>query len=280
MSSKVWFITGATRGLGKEFVNVVLKAGDKVVATGRKQKDLDEALDTSNENLLTVVLDVTLENQIQSAVKAAIDRFGRIDVLVNNAGYGHLGVFEEATVEEIQHQYATNVFGLMSVTRAIIPLMRKQRSGYVFNISSVAGLRGGFGATLYCSAKFAVEGFSQALAQELAPFGVHVTVVSPGFFRTDFLASNSVQFTNNSIDDYVPKVTELQKFYESRNHNQLGDPEKLGEVLIKLTQQENPPVTFVAGSDAVQMALDAAKNLEDQVNAFKELSSSTDGKWE
>lgn len=191
--NKTWFITGATRGIGAAIAKAALDAGNKVVATGRKLEAVNQALGTA-ENLLPLALDVTRADQVEIAVRTAIERFGRIDVLVNNAGYGLMGPFEETAPEDIRAQFETNVFGLMAVTRAVMPGMRQQRSGRIFNISSVAGLKGVWGASPYNASKFAVEGFSQAIAQELAPFGVCVTSVSPGFFRTDFLDLSSAKY--------------------------------------------------------------------------------------
>ena len=201
-------------------------------------------------------------------------------MLVNNAGYGQLGVFEETTPEQIRTQFETNVFGLMAVTRAVVPIMRKQRSGRVFNISSVAGLRGAFGVSAYNSSKFAVEGFSQVLAQELSPFGVNVTVISPGFIRTDFLDQSSIKYSEGqSIPDYAKALADFRSFMENRSHQQAGDPAKLAAVIVHLAEVEKPPVSFVAGSDAVEMATNAIKARQEQIDQWRELSVSTDGSW-
>ncbi|MFS0604914.1 oxidoreductase [Peribacillus frigoritolerans] len=276
--SKVWFITGVTRGMGAKIAKAALASGDKVVATGRQQEAVTKVLGTS-DNLFATILDVTREDQVKAAVQAAIERFGRIDVLVNNAGYGHLGVFEETTLEEIRAQYDTNVFGLMTVTHAVIPEMRKQRSGRIINISSVAGLKGVFGGSIYNSSKFAVEGFSQAIAEELAPFGIYVTAVSPGFFRTDFLDSSSVKYSNNAISDYAKALAEFRDFHDNRNHAQAGDPRKLADVILQLAQVEKPPVSFVAGSDGLEWAMIVNKQQKEQLDAWRNLSVSTDGTW-
>ncbi|KLU54982.1 short-chain dehydrogenase [Paenibacillus sp. VT-400] len=276
---RVWFVTGATRGMGAEIAKVALAAGEQVVATGRKKDAVIHALGNA-ENLLPLALDVTDENQIKVAVKTAIDRFGRIDVLVNNAGYGHLGVFEESTMEEIQAQYDTNVFGLMAMTHEVIPYMRKQRSGRILNISSVAGLKGVFGGSIYNSSKFAVEGFSQAIAEEFAHFNVKVTAVSPGFFRTDFLDTSSAKYTDQGITEYAKPLAEFREFHDNRNHQQAGDPVKLAQVILKLSQIENPPVSFIAGSDGLTWADTVVKNQIEQIELWKDLSVSTDGTWD
>ena len=277
--NKTWFVTGAARGIGAEIVKAALNAGDKVVATGRDPKKIEQAFDASTDRLLPVALDVTHDEQAPAAVEAAIRHFGRIDVLVNNAGYGHLGVFEDSTDDEIRRQFATNVFGLMAVTRAVLPGMRKQRDGRIFNISSVAGLKGGFGAALYCASKFAVEGFSQSIAEEVAPFGVHVTAISPGFIRTDFLDPSSVRYSDGGIADYAKAVADMHAFYENRSHNQAGDPARLAAVIVHLASVADPPVSFVAGTDAVARATDAIKHQEAQLDVWRVLSISTDGDW-
>ena len=212
-------------------------------------------------------------------MQAAIERFGRIDVLVNNAGFGHLGVFEESMRKEIRAQFETNVFGLMAVTQAVIPGMRERRSGRIFNISSVSGLKGVFGASIYCASKFAVEGFSQSIADELAPFGAFVTSVSPGFFRTDFLDPSSVKYSGKGISDYAQRLEEFRAFHDERSHTQAGDPAKLAKVVLHLAEVEKPPVSFVAGSDAVEWAQNSMKAFQAQIDEWRELSVSTDGVW-
>jgi NAD(P)-dependent dehydrogenase (short-subunit alcohol dehydrogenase family) len=279
--TKTWFVTGAARGIGAEIVKAALNAGNRVVATGRTPRNVEQAtFRGESDRLLVLPLDVTKEDQIKTAVDAAVKKFETIDVLVNNAGYGQLGVFEETTPEQIRTQFETNVFGLMAVTRAVVPIIRKQRSGRVFNISSVAGLRGAFGASAYNSSKFAVEGFSQALAQELSPFGVNVTVISPGFIRTDFLDQSSIKYSEGqSIGDYATALADFRTFMENRSHQQAGDPAKLAAVIVHLAEVEKPPVSFVAGSDAVEMATNAIKARQEQIDQWRELSVSTDGTW-
>ncbi len=276
--SKVWFVTGATRGIGSAIAKAALAAGSRVVATGRSPEAVRKALGTS-EDLFITVLDVTNEDQVKTATKTAVERFGGIDVLVNNAGYGQLGVFEETTPQQIRAQYDTNVFGLMAVTRAVLPIMRKQRSGHIFNISSVAGLKGFFGASIYNSSKFAVEGFSQSIAEELAPLGIYVTAISPGFVRTDFLDGSSVQYAEGKISDYAKGAAEFRAFMDNRNHAQAGDPEKLARAIIKLADVEKPPVSFVAGSDAIDLAMNAITAQKTQIDTWRDLSVSTDGTW-
>jgi NAD(P)-dependent dehydrogenase (short-subunit alcohol dehydrogenase family) len=277
--SNTWFVTGATRGIGAEIVRAALASSDKVVATGRDPRKIEHAFGAGRDRLLPLALDVTREEQAPAAVEAALRHFGRIDVLVNNAGYGHLGVFEESRDDEIRRQFATNVFGLMAVTRAVLPGMRQQRGGRIFNISSIAGLKGSFGAALYCASKFAVEGFSQSLAEEVAPFGVHVTAISPGFVRTDFLDPTSVRYSAGGIADYTKAVADMHAFYANRSHNQAGDPAKLAAVIVHLASVADPPVSFVAGSDAVARAMEVIKEKQAQVEAWRELSVTIDGDW-
>jgi NAD(P)-dependent dehydrogenase (short-subunit alcohol dehydrogenase family) len=281
--SKTWFITGASRGIGAAIARAALSAGNRVVATGRHPEAVRSALaDVSgaqDSNLLVLPLDITDAQQIQAAVGAAVERFGRIDVLVNNAGYGQLGVFEQTTEADVRAQYETNVFGMMAVTRAVAPLMREQRDGRIITISSVAGLKGVFGGSIYNSSKFAVEGFAQAIAEELAHFNVHVTAVAPGFFRTDFLDPSSAKYTDNAISDYNEPLAQFLQFHHDRSHNQAGDPAKLGEVIVHLTEIDDPPVSFVAGSDAVEWALTAIEERREQVERWRDLSVSTDGTW-
>jgi NAD(P)-dependent dehydrogenase (short-subunit alcohol dehydrogenase family) len=278
--TKTWFVTGAARGIGAAIVQAALNAGDRVVATVRDPRKIRHAFSAGPDRLLVLALDVTQETQVPATVEAAIKQFGRIDVLVNNAGYGQLGVFEESRPDEVHRQFSTNVFGLMAVTRSVLPGMRKQRSGRIFNLLSVSGLKGVFGASLYCASKFAVEGFSQSIAEELAPFGVYVTVISPGFVRTDFLDPSSVKYSDAGISDYAKAMTDFRSFHDNRNHNQAGDPAKLAAVILHLAQVEKPPVSFVAGSDAVEWTMNAIKTQQAQLDAWRELSVSTDRAWD
>jgi len=249
--SKTWFITGATRGLGADIATAALKAGDRVVATGRQRAAVSDRLGPDSDRLLSLSLDVSDAAQAQAAVAAALERFGTIDVLVNNAGYGHIGYFEEASAADIEAQYATNVFGLFNVTRAALPAMRAARSGRIFNLSSTAGLRGIAAASLYCSSKFAVEGFSEALAQELEPFGIHVTIVEPGPFRTDFLKPESLRFVAQEVADYDDRRGAMRASFEQRNGKQAGDPVRLAEAVVTLSRETSPPMRFAAGAMAV-----------------------------
>ncbi len=274
--SKVWFITGSSRGIGLEIARAALTAGESVVATGRDTRAITEALGAGNERLLALTLDVAEPEQATAAVMAAVERFERIDVLVNNAGYGQLGMFEDSSPAEVEQQYRVNVFGTMDVTRALLPVMRKQRSGHVFTITSIGGLRGGAGCSLYCSTKFALEGWSESLAQEVAGFGIHVTAVEPGFFRTDFLESSSVRYAAKEIDDYAAESQKIKAFYDARSRQQAGDPVKLAKVLLQLADENNPPLHFLAGSDAVGVLEQRIGRDKEELSSWGHLSVTTD----
>jgi NAD(P)-dependent dehydrogenase (short-subunit alcohol dehydrogenase family) len=274
---KTWLITGAARGLGAAIAQAAVDAGDRVVVTGRRREALVETFGEEGDALLSLALDVTDAAQIAAAVETAVGRFGRIDVLVNNAGYGYLGLFEETRPQDARTQFDTNVFGLFEMTRAVLPVMRAQRSGHVFNVSSVGGMVGGASGAIYCASKFAIEGFSESIAQEVSPFGVHVTIVEPGFFRTDFLDASSVVYAADPIADYAQASAALREFYEARSHNQAGDPARLGQALVALANAENPPLRWAAGTDAVAMIEAKIAGLTTELEAWRDLSASTDG---
>jgi NAD(P)-dependent dehydrogenase (short-subunit alcohol dehydrogenase family) len=274
--SKTWFITGASRGLGADIATAALKAGDRVVATGRQRAAVSDKLGPDSDHLLSLNLDVSDVAQARAAVAAALARFGAIDVLVNNAGYGHLGYFEETTAADIEAQYATNVFGLFNVTRAALPAMRAARKGHIFNLSSTAGFRGIETGSLYCSSKFAVEGFSECLRGEVAPFGIHVTIIEPGPFRTDFLTPESLQFVAHEVPDYGERRDAMRASFEQRNGNQPGDPVKLAEAMVTLANAAAPPLRFTAGAMAVN-GLDAKlAAMKAELDAWRELGLATD----
>lgn len=273
--AKVWFITGANRGIGAEIAKAALAAGDSVVVTGRNLEQLRQKFSDS-DNLLALALDVTDITQALDAVEATIKHFGRIDVLVNNAGYGQLGVFEEIPQADVERQFATNVFGLMNVTRAVLPLMRAQRSGRIFNLSSIGGALGFDAASVYCATKFAVEGFTESLALEVKGFGIEVNIVEPGFFRTDFLDSSSVQYGTEKVADYQHYSTALEQAYNNVSHQQAGDPAKLGQVLVQLAKTDILPLRYAAGSDAIDYLTTAYQRRLQELNDHKALSMSTD----
>src|SRR5690349_19003719 len=273
MNKKVWLVTGAGRGMGVDITKAALAAGHKVVATGRNTESVAKALGEA-ENLLIVKLDVTNSADAQAAVNAAVAKFGRIDVLVNNAANFLAGFFEELTQEEIMQQLSTSLIGPMIVTRAVLPIMRKQRSGLIIAISSTAGLTSLEFCSAYSASKFGLEGFIQALQTEVAPFGINTTIVNPGFFRTELLTEQSTKYADNPIADYTEKREHLMQFWKSANGLQTGDPAKLAKGLITIANEEKPPLRFLAGADAVATAEQVATILHEQVNAYRELSSS------
>jgi NAD(P)-dependent dehydrogenase (short-subunit alcohol dehydrogenase family) len=274
-AGKVWFITGASRGFGALIARDALQRGDRVVATARNPQTVIEQLG-DHPNLLAVKLDVTNEAEAARAVEAAVARFSRIDVLLNNAGYGLLGAVEEASDNEVKAVFNTNVFGLLTVTRAVLPQMRKQKSGHVINISSIGGYSAYQGWGVYGATKFAVEGLTEALAAELAPLGVHATVVEPGFFRTDFLNDNSLVSTKQQISDYAETVGVTRDFAAGANHAQPGDPQKLSAAMLKLVDSANPPVRLPLGSDTVARINAKNRHVEQELETWHALAVSTD----
>lgn len=276
INQKVWFITGASRGFGLEITKAALAEGNKVVATVRSKPEQLAAQLDNNENLFVTVLDVTDEAQALDAAQQATDKFGRIDVLVNNAGYGLLSAVEEASNEEVKQNYDANVFGLLNVTRAILPYMRKQRSGHIINISSVGGLNGFVGWGIYGSTKFAVEGITESMALELAPLGIYATVVAPGFFRTEFLDPTSLIRTAYVIDDYAGTVGEMRSFATQVNKKQPGDPKKLAQAFIKLANAEKPPVHLPLGKDTLAMYREKTAKFEKDIEDWYDVITGTD----
>jgi NAD(P)-dependent dehydrogenase (short-subunit alcohol dehydrogenase family) len=271
--SKVWFITGAGRGMGTDMASAALDAGYRVVATGRNTDKVVQAIGPS-ENLLVVKLDVTNPSDAESAVKAAVDRFGRIDVLVNNAGNFYAGFFEEISPEDFRAQVETNLFGPVNVTRAVLPVMRRQRAGLIIQISSTAGISGQEFVSAYAASKFGVEGWIESLTPEVAPFGVRTMLVEPGFFRTELLTEESTNYPEPSIDDYAEKTRQTVTAWKGMNGLQGGDPAKLAKALIQLASQDEPPLRWAAGSDAVGTFEQKARDLLAQADAYRELSSS------
>jgi NAD(P)-dependent dehydrogenase (short-subunit alcohol dehydrogenase family) len=272
-NNKVWFITGAGRGMGVDIARAALAAGYKVVATGRNTDKVTKALGEAEE-LLVVKLDVTNPADAESAVKAAINRFGRIDVLVNNAASFYAGYFEELTPEQMDLQLQTSLIGPMNVTRAVLPVMRKQRSGLIISISSTAGLVGFEFGTAYAASKFGLEGWMQSLQAEVAPFGIHTIIVNPGFFRTELLTEESTNFAEHPIDDYNERRAQQMQFWKGYNGQQSGDPAKLAQALITISSQEKPPRRFIAGEDAIGTAEQVVAALQQEINAYRSLSTS------
>lgn len=273
---RTWIITGASRGIGLEIARAALEAGDQVVATARKPEQIEAGLaGEADGRLLALKLDVTDQASIDAAVDAASRHFGRIDVLVNNAGYGQLGVFEQQSVADIDRQFATNVFGVFAVTRTVLPVMRAQRSGLVVTVSSTGGLAGAEGGSVYCATKHALEGWSESLRIELAQFGIKTMLVEPGFFRTDFLDTSSVAYGDIAIPDYADYSASVRDYLDRMNHQQAGDPAKLGKALVSIVASDDPPVRFAASSDAYETLIRRADTNRAEAEALRELSFST-----
>jgi NAD(P)-dependent dehydrogenase (short-subunit alcohol dehydrogenase family) len=270
---KVWFITGTSRGMGVDFAKAALAAGNAVVAAGRNTNAVSKAVGQA-ENLLVVKLDVTSHADAESAVQTAVERFGRIDVLVNNAANFYAGYFEELTPEQIEQQLATGLIGPMNVTRAVLPVMRKQGSGHIISISSGAGLMGFEFNSAYCAAKFGLEGWTEALQPEVALFGINTTIVNPGFFRTELLTQESTTYAEPSIADYAERHAARREWYEAQNGQQAGDPAKLAQALLTIASQQSPPRRFIAGADAIAVAEQKVQDLQQQINAYRDLSTS------
>jgi NAD(P)-dependent dehydrogenase (short-subunit alcohol dehydrogenase family) len=269
---KVWLITGAGRGMGVDIAAAALAAGDAVVATGRNPERVSAALG-AHDDLLVVKLDVTDLAGAKGAARAAVDRFGRIDVLVNNAGNFNAGFFEEISPEDFRAQIETTLFGPVNVTRAVLPVMRAQRSGLVVTISSTAGIVGQAFCTAYAASKFGVEGWMESLTPEIAPFGIRTMLVEPGFFRTELLSPESTRYAESSIEDYAERTEQAVAGWKSMNGLQGGDPAKLANALVQLASQVEPPLRFMAGADAVATVERKAKDLVTQADAYRELSS-------
>jgi NAD(P)-dependent dehydrogenase (short-subunit alcohol dehydrogenase family) len=267
---KVWLVTGAGRGMGVDIAKAALAAGNAVVATARNT--VTAALG-QDEDLLAVKLDVTDPADAQAAVQAAMERFGRIDVLVNNAGNFYAGFFEEITPQDFRAQVETTLFGPMHVTRAVLPVMRAQRAGLVVAISSTAGIVGQEFCTAYAASKFGVEGWIESLGPEVAPFGIHTMLVEPGFFRTELLSPESTTYPQPSIDDYAERTNQTVAAWNAMNGHQGGDPAKLATALVQLASQDEPPLRWVAGADAIATVEQKAKDLLAQADAYRELSS-------
>ena len=274
MTQKTWLITGASRGIGAEIAKAVLAAGNQLIATARKKTDLQQF--ESNPNVLTLSLDITDEAQVQAAVAAGLERFGQIDVLVNNAGFGVLGGIEETSAQEVERVYRTNVFGLLNVTRAVLPSMRQRRRGHIINLSSIGGYRSTPGWGVYSSTKFAVEGITEALHDELAPLGIHATVVEPGYFRTNFLDSSSLQRTAMEIPDYAETVGKVRQIASQLSYQQPGDPTKLAQAMLSLANADTPPLRLPLGTDTLQAIAQKNAYVEQETAQWRALAESTD----
>ena len=270
---RVWFITGAGRGMGAAFSKAALAAGDAVVATGRRPDEVTRALGES-DRLLAVRLDVTSVDEAQAATNAAIERFGRIDVLVNSAGASFKGYFEEMSPAQVEQQLATNLFGPMNVTRAVLPFMRAQRSGHLIAISSGAGIMGFEYSSVYAASKSGLENWMGALEQEVAPFGIRTTIVNPGWFRTGLASPESLVWPALTIDDYTERSTAQRAWWSAQDGQQAGDPDKLAQALLTIVAEDPPPRRFLAGTDVIAIAERKIAELQEQIAAHRDLSAS------
>lgn len=273
-NNKIWLVTGASSGIGLEITKAALAAGNKVIATGRNAAKVAKVLGESTDNLLVVQMDVTNPEEINTALDAAIGKFGTVDVLVNNAGSFYAGYFEELSQAEIERQFAVNVFGPMNVTRAVLPIMRSNKTGHIITVSSTAGLVGYELCTAYAGSKFALEGWMESLQLEVSQFGINTTIVNPGFFRTNLLEPSSTIWNELNIADYAERIAMLRPGWQAMSGTQGGDPAKLAAGLLTIASESTPPKRWIAGADAIAETERKIKELQDQANAYRELSSS------
>ncbi|GEP51984.1 short-chain dehydrogenase/reductase [Flavobacterium noncentrifugens] len=276
-NKKVWFITGASQGFGLILAKKLLEKGDFVAATSRRKSDLEREISPKSNQFLPLEMNLTDENDVKKAIDETIAAFGKIDNIINNAGYGLLGAVEELSDAEARQNFDVNVFGSLNVIRQALPHMRRQQSGHIFNIASIGGYLGDFpGFGIYCATKFAVVGFSEAMAIELKDFGINVTAVLPGYFRTNFLTSGSLSTPQNPLDDYK-STRESQELHQQQiNNNQPGDPEKGAAAIIQIAGEKNPPVHLFLGSDAYGLAKTKAENVMNELEVWKSVTVNTD----
>lgn len=275
-TKKVWFVTGASKGLGLSIVKKLLEQGYQVAATSRKVDDLNNAVGIRNGNFLPLAVDIVSETSVEKAIAETISHFGRLDVVVNNAGYGQLGGLEELTAEEVRNNFEVNVFGLLHVVRKAMPHLRKQRSGHIFNISSIGGFTGNFpGWGIYCATKFAVSGLTESLAQEAQEFGIDVTAVEPGYFRTNFLSSGSLSVPAHPIEEYKGVRASQSLHQNTLDGNQDGDPDKAAEALIAVAKEDRAPLHLFLGADAFALASQKMEDLKREMEQWKHITVST-----
>jgi NAD(P)-dependent dehydrogenase (short-subunit alcohol dehydrogenase family) len=276
-TKKVWFVTGASKGLGLTLVKKLLENNYRVAATSRRLESLIKEVGEASESFLPLQMDLTSNENVMSAVRECIDHFGRIDVVVNNAGFGLIGTLEELTDAEVRENFDVNVFGSLNVIRNVAPYLREQQSGYIFNTASVGGFAGNYpGFGIYCATKFAVAGFTEGLAEEMKDFGVHVSVVYPGYFRTDFLSAGSVKTAAQPIADYQAARAIEQAHKQDINGNQPNSPERAAEIFIEVSEMEHPPVHLFLGKDAYAIARSKIQIIEDALASMEPLATSTE----
>ncbi|OUJ72236.1 oxidoreductase [Hymenobacter crusticola] len=276
-TQQVWFITGASKGFGLELVQQLLRQGHRVAATSRNVTELRQAVGHESPDFLPLAVELTSETSVGEAIQATVQQFSRLDVVVNNAGYGQLGSLEELTDEEARANFEVNVFGTLNVIRQAMPQLRKQQSGHILNISSIAGVLGTFpGWGIYCATKFAVEGLSEALSAEVAQFGIKVTIVEPGYFRTNFLKSGSLRLAEHQLPEYT-QVRESEAYHDQlqRADSQPGDPAKAAAAIIQVAAEANPPLHLLLGQDAYDMANMKIKALQNDMTQWQALTVST-----
>ncbi|HWV71308.1 MAG TPA: SDR family oxidoreductase [Pseudosphingobacterium sp.] len=276
MKNQVWYITGASKGLGLALAKKLLSEGYKVAATSRNKQELESAVGANNNTFLPLAVNLTDENSVKQSIRETVEHFGRIDVVVNNAGYGLAGALEELSDSEVRGNFDINVFGSLNVIRQSLPYMRKQQSGHIFNISSVGGFTGGFpGFGIYCATKFAVHGFTESLAHEIKDFGLFATLVMPGYFRTNFLSGTSLNVPQNEISEYTTVRAVQNAHTNDYNGNQAGDPDKAAEVLIEVSQMEQPPIHLFLGQDAYDLADVKISAVKADMDTVKDLATAT-----
>jgi NAD(P)-dependent dehydrogenase (short-subunit alcohol dehydrogenase family) len=275
-NQKIWFVTGASKGLGLSLVKQLLNSGYKVAATSRSLEDLTQAVGIASDNFLPLAVTIKCEHCVDEAIYKTIHQFGRIDVVVNNAGYGLTGGLEELSDQEARDNFDINVFGSLNVIRSVLPYLREQQSGHIFNVSSIGGFTGGFpGFGIYCATKFAVQGFTESLAAEIKPFGIHATIVSPGYFRTNFLMPDSLHVPKKQIEAYQTVRQSQEVHQNSINGNQPGDPEKAVAAIIQIAETQNPPLHLFLGQDAYDLAYQKIELVKQDLESWKTLSTST-----
>lgn len=276
-NKKVWFVTGASKGLGLTLIKRLLSQGFQVAATSRNKTSLIEAIGEKSENFLPLETNLLDEQSVKSSIEETLNAFGKLDVVVNNAGYGQMGTLEELSDEEARANFDINVFGVLNVIRQAMPTLRAQRSGHIFNVSSIGGYTAGFaGFGVYCATKFAVAALTESLAAETKSFGIKATIVYPGYFRTNFLSKDSIAAAKNQISDYV-EARQSDDFHQNQmDGNQIGDPEKAAQALIRIASEENPPLHLFLGSDAYEKAFEKISEVENDLEKWKDLTVSTD----
>ena len=273
-NSKVWFITGSNSGFGRSLTEAVLEKGDKVVATTRHPEQIEDLVKQYADTVKAVSLDITKADEISSAIDTAIATFGSIDVLVNNAGFGTLGAVEEVDAEQVRRQFEVNCFGTLNLTKALLPHFRQRNSGHILNVSSVGGFTAFPGTGIYCATKFAIEGYSEALAKEIAPLGIKLTLVEPGAFRTEF-AGDSLATPDTQIDDYAETAHKFVEMQSQSSGEQPGDPDKAAQAMIKVVESDNPPMRLVLGEDALQATRHKIETFQKELNEWEEVTLST-----